>query len=588
MSGGGGSSSSNCDGNNNNLGGGEGGGGCNWNGTIGDHNDGDQMVGHYCGAPAAAPVAAVIRRPNIRPKTYQDARKRLEEIISTSATTTNTATANNSDDGGGGDDHDDQDDVDEAPQHAHMEIKVDYYPYLPYLVADPNDDESIKRVVLMVLLASHNHYDDEDEDNDDDDDDSVTETENDSEQQQVGGKDITSNILNIHRSGCGGGEDEELRALLKVEPIVGGNTNRLFRVSGLQAIADHKLLHATVPLTTLSTNDSVIVRVFGGHGLVDRDVETSVYASLARQNLAFRYYGRFSNGRLEEWCPWPIFRAMTEDDIADPTLSKGIAVELAHLHYRFDETKCSSPLQTDKLLLWKQLEDWSDSALDLFHQNKFLTDRDAEMVRTLNPSLQAIKDEIEWIRTLIKKHDEDNIGVRGANDDAVRANKEEQKVGFCHNDVLASNILWNCEVDTDKMKVRLIDFEYGGWNYFVYDIANHFNEFAGGTAPEDGAVADYTRLPSPHFQRSFCREYLAEKHWVLHQSHKAVDESDVDRLYEDVQDFIMANHLVWSLWAINSAATEGCDAFDYLKYAQSRLARYVFLKDNFHDHHHSQ
>lgn len=29
--------------------------------------------------------------------------------------------------------------------------------------------------------------------------------------------------------------------------------------------------------------------------------------------------------------------------------------------------------------------------------------------------------------------------------------------------------------------VRFIDYEYAGYNYQAYDIANHFNEFAGNT-----------------------------------------------------------------------------------------------------------
>ena len=46
---------------------------------------------------------------------------------------------------------------------------------------------------------------------------------------------------------------------------------------------------------------------------------------------------------------------------------------------------------------------------------------------------------------------------------------------FCHNDVLLDNII----VTPDGDSVRLIDFEYGGFNYQAFDIGNHFNEFAG-------------------------------------------------------------------------------------------------------------
>ena len=59
---------------------------------------------------------------------------------------------------------------------------------------------------------------------------------------------------------------------------------------------------------------------------------------------------------------------------------------------------------------------------------------------------------------------------------------------------------------TNKKTIQLIDFEYGGINYRAFDIANHFNEYAGG--PPDDAVPDYTRLPTPGQQEDFVRRYL--------------------------------------------------------------------------------
>ena len=462
--------------------------------------------------------------PVLPPKTFAEARKHLSEIIEGEDQQPISSRRAQMDTEEGAIDENKTGTIDqivEKNEHAHMEIKIDYYPYLPYLVADADDHDSIKHVVLMVLLAAKPDHD------------------------------YSSAELGV----------------LTVTPIIEGNSNKLFRVSGLQAATE--ALHAVL---TVSAEDSVLVRIFGAHGLVDRDMETSVHAALARQNLAFRYYGRFANGRLEEWCPWPTVKAMTEENISDPTLSKAIAVELAHLHYRFDTNKCSQPFQTDELLLWKQLDGWLASALDLVDHGKFKTNQDNERARSLNPSMQSLKGELQWLRNSV-------INDGGNNSSSTADDGGQQKVGFCHNDVLASNILWNGEMDVDTMKVRLIDFEYGGWNYFCYDIANHFNEFAGGTAQQDNGIADYSRFPSPQFQRSFCREYLAEKAWVLHKSQEPIKEVAVEELYQEVQGFILANHLVWCLWAVNSAAANGCEDFDYLTYAQTRLTRYLYDKD---------
>ncbi len=42
-------------------------------------------------------------------------------------------------------------------------------------------------------------------------------------------------------------------------------------------------------------------------------------------------------------------------------------------------------------------------------------------------------------------------------------------------------------------ELKLIDFEYGGPNYRAFDIANHFNEWAGGT----GRVVSPPSSPPP-------------------------------------------------------------------------------------------
>ena len=46
---------------------------------------------------------------------------------------------------------------------------------------------------------------------------------------------------------------------------------------------------------------------------------------------------------------------------------------------------------------------------------------------------------------------------------------------FCHNDLLCGNIM----VNDSTAAITLIDFEYGGTNFRGFDIANHFNEWAG-------------------------------------------------------------------------------------------------------------
>ena len=56
-----------------------------------------------------------------------------------------------------------------------------------------------------------------------------------------------------------------------------------------------------------------------------------------------------------------------------------------------------------------------------------------------------------------------------------RLEKLNNQIVFCHNDLLLANIIF----DENKHSIQFIDMEYAAPNYQLYDIANHFCEFAG-------------------------------------------------------------------------------------------------------------
>jgi ethanolamine kinase len=125
---------------------------------------------------------------------------------------------------------------------------VDHRPYLPNLLADPTNPESIKRVACQILHAA-------------------------------------------------GGGSSLVYASMKdwiVSSVSGGITNLLFRVSGLEKMNDRND-------NNIVTDSSVLVRVFGGHGMIDRDIENATFSALWKAGIAPTYYGRFGNGRVEEY-----------------------------------------------------------------------------------------------------------------------------------------------------------------------------------------------------------------------------------------------------------------------------------------------
>jgi ethanolamine kinase len=231
------------------------------------------------------------------------------------------------------------------------------------------------------------------------------------------------------------------------QTIPGGITNKLVHVGGLPA-----------PVY------ACLIRIFGAEGMIDRDIETATFASLAEQGIAPLYHGRFSNGRIEGWLDE--MRALEVREFHDAEIRRGIAVEMARLHSKFmldAELQKAHPM--DKPSMWTQLEDWCQQALDA----KFRTDRDTSLAESYN--LKLFPEDLAWLKRDVVPTD--------------------AAVAFCHNDILAANVLYNEETKA----IRLIDFEYGGINYVGFDIANHFNEYAGGVRR--------------HFVRSFSIRSLA-------------------------------------------------------------------------------
>ena len=113
---------------------------------------------------------------------------------------------------------------------------------------------------------------------------------------------------------------------------------------------------------------------------------------------------------------------------------------------------------------------------------------------------------------------------------------------FCHNDLLSANILY----DETSKQVSFIDYEYGGYNYRGFDIANHFNEWA-------GFECEWSHLPTERRQKEWIFEYLKAFY-----NHVRVDDEveiyvsvdDVNRVYREVARFMLASHFYWGLWAL--------------------------------------
>lgn len=139
-------------------------------------------------------------------------------------------------------------------------------------------------------------------------------------------------------------------------------------------------------------------------------------------------------------------------------------------------------------------------------------------------------------------------------------------VVLCHNDLLCKNIIYN-EKQGD---VQFIDYEYSGYNYLAYDIGNHFNEFAG------VSDVDYSLYPDRELQGQWLRSYL-EAYKEYKGFGSDVTEKEVETLFIQVNQFALASHFFWGLWALIQAKYSTIE-FDFLGYAVVRFNQYFKMK----------
>lgn len=121
--------------------------------------------------------------------------------------------------------------------------------------------------------------------------------------------------------------------------------------------------------------------------------------------------------------------------------------------------------------------------------------------------------------------------------------------------------------------------EPGGWNFRGFDLANHFCEYAGFDFDLDKW---YPKRPA---QELFFRPYLATvkgASWVADTCAAAscTEEELFDAMYARVNQFALASHFFWGLWALIQARYSPID-FDFLQYGHDRFGGYFKHKAAF-------
>jgi len=298
-----------------------------------------------------------------------------------------------------------------------------------------------------------------------------------------------------------------------VKEVSGGITNMLYR-----AIVENNN----------NKNGSVLVRVYGNKTdlIIDRKRELVNIKRLFTTGFGPKLYGTFKNGYVYEFYPGcPV----QPEELSSCKWNAQIAAQLARYHQQD---------MVEELSLWKTLDNWLTLVPDTYEKP------------SQTAKLEEIGGKTKLQAELRQLHDV--------------ADKLASPLVFSHNDLLGGNIIVNEAAGT----IKFIDFEYASTNYQAFDIANHFNEFA-------GFDADYSRYPNKEQQHEFLRSYL-----TTYKNGTAPTEEELHKLYVQVNKFALISHMFWGIWALVQGAISKLD-FDFVEYAGLRFAEYYRRKDEF-------
>lgn len=278
--------------------------------------------------------------------------------------------------------------------------------------------------------------------------------------------------------------------------------------------------------------EAVLVRIYGKRTelFVDREDEVTSFQLLRAHGCAPELYCTFQNGLCYEFMRG---LALGPEHVHQPHILRLIAHEMAKYHCIPAHNGC-----LPKAVLWQKLNKY----LSILHTEEGAQDR----LLTEIPSLKVLEEELIWLQKYLPSL--------------------ESPIVLCHNDLLCKNVIYNEE----EGHVRFIDYEYAGYNYQAYDIANHFNEFAGVSEP------DYRLFPDRETQLEWLRHYLGTCRRLKGEQGEPQDK-EVEDLRIQVNQFVLASHYFWGLWALIQHRFSDID-FNFAHYAMLRFRQYFHVK----------
>jgi thiamine kinase-like enzyme len=372
---------------------------------------------------------------------------------------------------------------------------------------------------------------------------------------------------------------------LSISPIEGGLSNNLLLLS-VPSISHNK----TNGITQVNQTIQLLIRIQGVTHEESNDRKTIQYSEpeiachLSDNGMGPQCYGRFMNGRIEEF--YPNMRTLTCREILNPLFNREIANHMAKFHltkfsHKFDSISSDNNTNNElKGEIWARVDGWIQKALTYSSQRE----------RKVDPHLiHDICTQWKWIQSSFRNRFKNMSKLKQERNHHYhwkhRVQEYCSELVFAHMDLQSLNILTPSkrDHDCDSPIIRIIDFEYSGWNSRAVDIANTFCE----CCDMNNLKANYeSQYPTNDDQKIFFRQYIRSCDEKLA---KRLDdclawESFLINMISEVGKYSVISHIGWAAWSLCQAIESSID-FDYVIYAKVRLEGYWFSKRKFWDSH---
>jgi thiamine kinase-like enzyme len=346
---------------------------------------------------------------------------------------------------------------------------------------------------------------------------------------------------------------------LLVKPLLGGLSNELFIVS------DSSSSSSELP--------SILVRIHPpggeeddngekGHvAVVDREVENRLVAWLSQQKMAPLFYGRFQNGRIEEL--YPNVSPLSAKEMVP--YGPKIATALADFHSldALPATILPKPHDEEVSSRFQTIDQWVQAIQDASSPHVAL--------------LELLSREWKWLRAQLLLSQPSSPASSSLSEVQTKALMFIRQIVLTHMDAQSLNVLKDANAKHGEGEIRLIDFEYAGWNHRAADLANSFCEHC----DMNNICADYpAEYPSDAVQNVFLKTYIQRC-----QPSLIGDESEwievLETLRLEIGRFSLLSHLGWAAWSVVMVNEGSAIDFDYVAYAKHRMDGYDYGKKYF-------